>query len=971
MVRSSHLSAPSLRVSTWMLIAGLVVLFLPASLQAEEGREYVDKKAGFRLKVPAGWEKQKIQGMTVAFRGPRTVLSVGAEMAGISPEEYLAATKRNAPGSFTNLRPVSEEEAVVGGLPARKLEYRWEANNAVLRGWFLVVLSQGEYWLLTVAGGDAAWPAEGSPEDAEIQGVIASFEFLEPTLSRLKAGVPPYLMASLPKPGAKIRYFVNDAVGMKVLLPPGWEIGQEQQAGYGKPSIVSLNKPGTLAYLTLKREVLEASPELYGSMAKNSLSTLENFRLLSENKVTVGGLSGFRLELEYKQGGVLYMDWLQIVHSGKDHYVVETGAPKELFGAYKESFEQILNSVRFPGVERGSPSGQAAAVASATAPNSSAGAGASAAPGSELERLKRALEINPNDVEAHVNLGNLLDDSGDRQGAIEEYRAALRLDANHPQAHRNLGLTYWRAGKLKEAEKEEREAVRLKPDYLAARGTLVEILIDRKDYDDAFTELRGAIELDRKSAVDGIRSSLLPVEQEEFDRASVNAVARYSIGVSLLRRNDMDGAAKQLQSAAQEDARFALPHQDLAAIYSTQKKNYAASRAEAQAALQLNPKLPKAHYFLGDVAFFQEKYEEAVVEFQAAAQLRPEMAEAHNSLAKAYFRLQKLNQFLAAALASLSADPKLNPGPLHMLLALVYLTRNDFPLAWQHAEEARRNGADLGPEIMNALTAEYPESKWKGLKDKAEKLRQTTRENAADARRHVELGGALSDTGDFEGSGAEYAKAVSFNPNLASAHNGMGQLAYRKGDASGALGHWQESLRLEPTQADAHLRMARMYAAEEATRLQAAEHFEEFLRRVERAAWPADEIARAYGSLGSIYSNEKVGREKDALLKMEEGLKFYPEHANLLNNTAWLYATSKDLTLRNPQKALAYAVKAVQNSDWKMAAYVDTLAEAYYVNGQFQKAVETEKKALALAPNSESMKKAMEKYERAAKTGRP
>ena len=221
----------SRRVLVWLLLS-LSALLLPRQLRAAEGQEYVDKKAGFRLQVPAGWEKQKASGVTVAFRGPKSGVSVIAEVAEASPEEYLAADKENFRRNLPSWRQISEEEAVVGGFPSRKLVFVGEQNNVAVRMWAFVVLSKGEYWTLTVVAPDR--PA-GSPEEVEVLGVVASFEFLEPTLSRVKAGVPPYLTASLPRPDAKARYFVNDAVGMKILLPPGWQIGQEQEASYGKP----------------------------------------------------------------------------------------------------------------------------------------------------------------------------------------------------------------------------------------------------------------------------------------------------------------------------------------------------------------------------------------------------------------------------------------------------------------------------------------------------------------------------------------------------------------------------------------------------------------------------------------------------------------------------------------------------------------------------------------------------------------
>jgi tetratricopeptide (TPR) repeat protein len=47
--------------------------------------------------------------------------------------------------------------------------------------------------------------------------------------------------------------------------------------------------------------------------------------------------------------------------------------------------------------------------------------------------------------------------------------------------------------------------------------------------------------------------------------------------------------------------------------------------------------------------------------------------------------------------------------------------------------------------------------------------------------------------------------------------------------------------------------------------------------------------------------------------------------------------------------------------------YLDTLAAAYFVDGQTDKAVETEEKALARDPENDSYKKAMQKYLAAAR----
>ena len=79
-----------------------------------------------------------------------------------------------------------------------------------------------------------------------------------------------------------------------------------------------------------------------------------------------------------------------------------------------------------------------------------------------------------------------------------------------------------------------------------------------------------------------------------------------------------------------------------------------------------------------------------------------------------------------------------------------------------------------------------------------------------------------------------------------------------------------------------------------------------------------------------------------------------------MNSLALLLATSTDSKLKNPQEAIALATKAVAVSG--NPDYLDTLAAAYFADGQTDKAIEAEQKALAKSPDNEDYKKAMQKY---------
>jgi tetratricopeptide (TPR) repeat protein len=73
-----------------------------------------------------------------------------------------------------------------------------------------------------------------------------------------------------------------------------------------------------------------------------------------------------------------------------------------------------------------------------------------------------------------------------------------------------------------------------------------------------------------------------------------------------------------------------------------------------------------------------------------------------------------------------------------------------------------------------------------------------------------------------------------------------------------------------------------------------------------------------------------------------------PRNTQALNNLAWLYSTSADDRLRDPNRALMLARQAVQLEP-ESAHMLDTLAEAHYVNGNRQEAIRVSRRALAAA----------------------
>jgi Zn-dependent protease with chaperone function len=96
----------------------------------------------------------------------------------------------------------------------------------------------------------------------------------------------------------------------------------------------------------------------------------------------------------------------------------------------------------------------------------------------------------------------------------------------------------------------------------------------------------------------------------------------------------------------------------------------------------------------------------------------------------------------------------------------------------------------------------------------------------------------------------------------------------------------------------------------------------------------------------------------------ERALALKPDNASVLNNLAWLLATSEDPDLRDPPRALALAQAA---ADLAPEAFIlDTLAEAYYANRRYAEAVAAAERALAAARGDRRLyERQLEKFRRA------
>ena len=323
------------------------------------------------------------------------------------------------------------------------------------------------------------------------------------------------------------------------------------------------------------------------------------------------------------------------------------------------------------------------------------------APAEAAEVLEAALAAHPGYAPAHVLLGEVREELGDRTGAGAAFERAIQLDAES-------GLALFRLGALRLADGEPRAAIPLLEGALAAepgagavRATLAQAWNRAGDRERA----REVIRLGGDGAGDGLPGIEDPIHFRMTER-----------DISSPRLLERARAARQAGRFAEAERRY----RDLARIRSRDPIVLAEFGAvldrwgrpgEAEPlyrdAIALDPDQALARFGLGALRAREGDLAAAEFQFRASVAARPEEAKAHTALGDVLLRGRRFEEALTALERATRLDPQDGAARLLAGVALAELGR--FAAAWEAVHEARGLGVDAPENFLAALRAKHPE----------------------------------------------------------------------------------------------------------------------------------------------------------------------------------------------------------------------------------------------------------------------
>jgi tetratricopeptide (TPR) repeat protein len=280
----------------------------------------------------------------------------------------------------------------------------------------------------------------------------------------------------------------------------------------------------------------------------------------------------------------------------------------------------------------------------------------------EIASLTAKLRANPNNFDVRMRLAQAYAIAGRDNEAIEQYKAVLKVNKNFVPALSGVGFEYLKKKEWKEGEGYFRKVIALTEKDTQSVGSspletayfyLATALMEQRKYEDAVGYFKAALRLRRDSADASYALAVcyrelgVPQGYEEYLLYTLQfdpkmPEANYDLGMLLLAKKDLAGAAEHFRTSADAAPGIDKPQIELDKLGNSEDRlaeavklkssNPAKALIEARIASALDPQSLKSLALVGELYEAQKQPDKAAEAYRKLLVIDPGNAVATEGL---------------------------------------------------------------------------------------------------------------------------------------------------------------------------------------------------------------------------------------------------------------------------------------------------------------------------------------------------
>ncbi|KQC07285.1 MAG: hypothetical protein APR62_06560 [Smithella sp. SDB] len=272
----------------------------------------------------------------------------------------------------------------------------------------------------------------------------------------------------------------------------------------------------------------------------------------------------------------------------------------------------------------------------------------------QIEYLKKAIELNKNDISVRKILAGIYSRLGRVDDAISQYKGALKLKPDDTIALVELAKCYIKKKEFDNAVRISRQIVKINPKEAQAYISLGVSLAEKGQWDQVIQNYREAVKIEpdnypvRLKLAEAYKNrSMMNSAIDEYKYIAEHSrdadVALFSLGDIYLKQKKYGAAIKYYKEVIKRQPRLVAAYANLASAYAGMGK-WTEELDNLKKAVSLSPNEPTVRFNLGTAYERKGMNSEAIAEYENVLRINPEDADALERIGALSLKNKKFTQ---------------------------------------------------------------------------------------------------------------------------------------------------------------------------------------------------------------------------------------------------------------------------------------------------------------------------------------